>query len=581
MQIHRALQALQEIHGYLPTEELKALARKLDVPLHRINELVTSVPGYRREKPAPVVLKVCRDISCCLHGSEACQQELEDSLTREISTGQVSLQGVSCLGRCDHPVAAVVNDHVFWGKNAVQIRELVQTTLNSPGYAAPPEVAPDRSCPGWKIDPYSGTPTYSATSRFLAELSPKSMFDLLKEADLRGMGGAGQWAFRKWQDTADAKGSEKYIVCNGDESEPATFKDREILQRAPYLVIEGMLLAGLSVGASRGIVYIRHEYHAAIKMMREAIEDAYNRGILGRSVAASGRSFELEVFVSPGGYICGEQGALIEALEDKRAEPRNKPPQLETNGLFDKPTLLSNVETFAWVPAIVVHGGAWYAGQGRTGSKGIRLFSISGDLERPGVYEIPIGAPLRELIEAAGGPRSGRPLGAIAPSGPSGGIIPMNIPRSELSLRSRDTLPPEAAGLDLLDLKLDIDEFRKFGLMLGGGLVVYGRGANLIDQVISATRFYRNESCGKCVPCRMGSQKMVELAEELPGKRDDAAWLASTQTQVSTLQQVLELTSICGLGQSVGKPMSTWFQYFRSPEPASTPPGTSVAEVKP
>ncbi len=231
----------------------------------------------------------------------------------------------------------------------------------------------------------------------------------LETANLLGMGGAGGRSWMKWGDVQAAEGTIKYVVCNGDESEPGTFKDRELLLRAPHLVIEGMMIGAFVAGASKGYVYIRHEYDEQIAAVRKAIQDARTAGVLGEHLYGTDFSFDLEAFVSPGGYICGEQSALIEAMEDKRAEPRNRPPELQTNGLWDKPTLLNNVETFAWVPAILVKEfGKWYAGSGVNRCKGRRLFSLSGDVVKPGVYEVANGTPLRDLIKMAGGDGRGQ-----------------------------------------------------------------------------------------------------------------------------------------------------------------------------
>ena len=230
----------------------------------------------------------------------------------------------------------------------------------------------------------------------------KETLAALETAGLLGMGGAGGRTYKKWQEVRDAKVTPKYVVCNGDESEPGTFKDREILLRAPYLVVEGVILGGLVVGASRGIIYIRHEFEEQIEAVRRAIAEAEQLGVCGANVLGTGRSLPVEVFVSPGGYICGEQTALIEAIEDKRAEPRNRPPELQTNGLYDKPTLVNNVETLAWVPAVVLRTKDEKRGRGLPTKaiapfKGRRFFSISGDLKRPGAYEVPIGITLARI----------------------------------------------------------------------------------------------------------------------------------------------------------------------------------------
>lgn len=244
------------------------------------------------------------------------------------------------------------------------------------------------------------------------------------------MGGAGVPVHQKWRDVWHAKGDEKYIVCNADESEPGTFKDRELLTQYAHLVLEGVILAGLVTGATRGTIYIRHEYAEQIEVMQREIIRAQDLGACGQGIFKSTLNFPVEVFASPGGYICDEQSALIEAMEDRRGQPRNKPPQLETNGLYDKPMLVSNVETFAWALAIMINGGQWYAQEVINGCKGRRFFSISGDVAKPGVYEVPCGVLLGTLSELAGGVVG--ELKAFAPSGPSGGFLPRMLPVSAL-----------------------------------------------------------------------------------------------------------------------------------------------------
>ncbi len=354
------------------------------------------------------------------------------------------------------------------------------------------------------------------------------------------------------------------MVVNGDESEPGTFKDRELLLRTPHLVIEGVILAALLTGADRGYIYIRHEYEPQIEAVKAAIARAERYGACGENFLDTGRSFPVEVYVSPGGYICGEQSALIEAMEDKRAEPRNKPPLLETNGLHDKPTLLSNVETFAWVPAIFHKGGEWYRDLGVNGCKGARFFSISGDVARPGAYEVPNGITLGQFIgKYAGGMRPGTRLKAVATSGPSAGFLPARLPLEDLPRAAKEKLGGKPF-LNILDLPMDLQAFRDYGLMLGAGLVVYGDRVDMADQALNATEFFRNESCGKCVPCRIGSQKLVEIGTDLLGGRYDGQGLEPVEDMVADLRQAMEMSSICGLGMVVANPLGSVVRHFRS-----------------
>jgi NADH:ubiquinone oxidoreductase subunit F (NADH-binding) len=416
----------------------------------------------------------------------------------------------------------------------------------------------------------------------------QAFLDELKTSDLRGMGGAGRPAYTKWDEVRkESKRAEAtYIICNGDESEPSTFKDREILLRTPHLVVEGMVLGALVVGAHRGYVYIRHEYHDQIRAVDEEIARARDLGVIGRDVLGTGQPFELEVFESPGGYVCGEQSALIEAIEEHRAEPRNRPPVIEANGLFNRPTLLNNVETFAWVPAIALRGGAWYRDSGVAESpwyiarrnpkmtpaewprgKGLRFFSICGDVAQPGVYEVPVGLTVGELIELAGGMRDGLELLAFAPSGPSGGLLPARLTPEDLPAKRRRSFPAGRSEISVLELPLDKAEFGSLGLMLGAGLLVVASvpgvaaADRVLDVALNATRFYMNESCGKCVPCRVGSQKLVMIGERLHAGVASPIERAELFELVRRLQETMEQTSICGLGTSASKPMASLYEH--------------------
>jgi len=409
-------------------------------------------------------------------------------------------------------------------------------------------------------------------------------------ADLRGMGGAGIPATTKWRDVRDAVRAARlrraddraFIVMNADESEPGTFKDRELLRRMPHLCVEGIILAGLITEAAEGFIYVRHEYHEQIEACREEIKRAERLGFCGKSAPLLGRPFPVSVFVSPGGYICGEQSALIEAMSDRRGEPRNLPPKLETNGLDDQPTLVSNVETFAWTPFIMLNGGQAYAELGVNGCKGARFFSVSGDVKRPGVYEIPMGLTLRELLfgqEYCRGIVGDGKLKALAPSGPSGGFLPSKLtadaglPRDHtsnktwLALAARRGLDPASTELDILDLELELNVFRALSptQALGAGLVVYADGRNMLEEAVNAIEFYRNESCGKCVPCRVGSQKLAALGNHLLHRRIDVRqWNGDLLPSVQALGKVMELSSICGLGRSIPLPLKTVIEFFSS-----------------
>ncbi|MGH8094564.1 MAG: NAD(P)H-dependent oxidoreductase subunit E [Chthoniobacterales bacterium] len=414
------------------------------------------------------------------------------------------------------------------------------------------------------------------------------LLDEIRDADLRGLGGAGIPAVQKWRDVRDAvrKARQReaddraFIVVNADESEPGTFKDRELLLRTPHLIVEAVILASLITEATQGFIYIRHEYAEQIEACRREIERAEQLGLCGEDAMLIGRSLPVSVFVSPGGYICGEQSALIEAMSDRRGEPRNMPPKLETNGLQNLPTLVSNVETFAWVPFICLKSGKHYAEQGVNGWKGRRIFSVSGDVKRPGVYEVPMGLTLRELVYGDNycrGIVGDAKLKGFAPSGPSGGFLPARLkagsglPRDHTNNKSwqelagRRGFDPASSELDILDLELELNLFRALSptQALGAGLVVYAEGRDMAEQAVNSVEFFRNESCGKCVPCRLGSQKLASLGSHLlNGEIEAATWKGEIWPLIKEMGTAIELASICGLGRSVPVPLKTAVAFF-------------------
>jgi NADH:ubiquinone oxidoreductase subunit F (NADH-binding)/NADH:ubiquinone oxidoreductase subunit E len=605
--IVKMLQDVQQRDGYVSDPEIHRIAGQVGEPVRVIQDVVSFFPHYRRSKPSRCHVAICRDMSCRLRGSAHVAQQL-NALADQVGHETLELHEASCLGRCDRAPVMIVegSEHgqsLYVDRNANEYLEIVQATLaGQPTQPDSDSKTAEATLRRSEIDCYrvegesSGTP-YSAIRKFLQDPSPERVIQSLKTAGLLGMGGAGAPAFSKWDEARHARGEAKYVVCNADESEPGTFKDRDILLASPHLVIEGMAMAALVSGAKQGYIYIRHEYQEQIDRLREAIAQAEVLGALGGNIFQSGRSFRLEVFVSPGGYVCGEQTALIEALEGKRSEPRNRPPELQTNGLYDQPTILNNVETFAWVPSILVRmpkpevlekektgnpnaetdfGGLWFKHAGKNRARGKRFFSISGDLNRPGAYEVPCGITLGELIDDyAGGMKDGMALQAVALSGPSGGFLPAILPEKAIRFpkkldkdgneTSEFKYPQlQTAPTDIRLLPLDIDASREIGFMLGAGIVVYGATADILDQAIACSRFYQRESCGKCVPCRLGSRKMVDMAEMLATTPNTDPIVGNVVEHANLLSRIMKTTSICGLGQVASEPLRTYLRYFYS-----------------
>lgn len=561
--------------GYLTKGDMKSVAEEVNLPLHKINAVVSFFPHFRTSPPPKVQVHVCRDMACHLNKSSDTIKQVQ-RWARDKHGDTVEVCGVSCLGRCDRPAAAMINDQLVVHADVKKMKSLVDALVadEKPTFDSDWEIAKQK-IGKWDLDPYDDGGRYHSVRRYLEQQSkPESVLSALENAHLLGMGGAGGRAYKKWGDVVDAASTtgNKYIVCNADESEPGTFKDREILLAAPHLVIEGMIVAGLVTGAERGWIYVRHEYPEQIARCKEEIARANKMRVLGTNILDSERSFHLDVFPSPGGYICGEQTALIEAMEGKRAEPRIRPPELQTNGLYQQPTLLSNVETFAWMPAILRDGGDWFAGQGvKSGPlignvgdrvKGKRLFSVSGDVTRPGVYEVENGITLGELIDQhCQGMKDKKEIAAVALSGPSGGLLPPKIPIRFLSKRFAEK-NPDIDEVDIRNLPLDINVSRAVGYMLGAGIVVYGTGCDVLEQAVANSQFYRNESCGKCVPCRIGSHKITEMGERLLKGQVTSLELATYAVTFGQLGDVMTATSICGLGQVAAAPMQSIIKYF-------------------
>jgi formate dehydrogenase beta subunit len=531
-----ALTAIQHEHGWLPREELVGLSREAKRPLYEIEGLISFYPHFRTRPPARVSVAVCHDLSCWLNGADTA---LAATRAAHGDDPSIELREVSCIGRCELAPAVSVNEVPA---TAAALENLLAP---EPDHAATQASSSPRTA-RWPNDAYdAGEERYRVFRRALrGELSPAQIIGEIREAGLRGMGGAGFPAAQKWQLVADQVGEPKYVICNADESEPGTFKDRQILSDEPHLVLEGLLLGMVVTGAEQGWVFIRHEYGPEEAILRAELERIRAEGLVGADALGTGRRLEVEVFSSPGGYILGEESALLECLEGHRGEPRNKPPFPGTSGLWGRPTLINNVETFADVPIIVDRGATWWRGQGVNGASGWKFFAVSGHVERPGVYCVPLGTTIGDLLKEAGGVRNGAPLEAVQPGGASSNFL----------------------SADQLDTPLDFESVARAGSMLGSGaLVVVAEGTDLLAAATNVLRFFRNESCGKCVPCRVGSAKAHTI---LTARLGEGRLKGELDSQVVELEETLRLTSICGLGQVALGPVVSAVRLERGSQPA-------------
>ena len=560
MEILSRLMTLQEQEGAVTDSALREVAQEMGVPLYLLEGLRGFYPSFSATPRPAFHIQVCRDAACALQGGNGQRERLCQALR---GRSDVRVEEVSCLGRCDSAPAALVN-HV----PVSTAGDAVLTLTHAPRGPHPPKAAPaghPAHPESWPTDPYSGgarAPFSLLRDLIAAPDSEKSRAKVLQELNasgLRGMGGAGFPTGSKWDFTRKAAGDPKYVICNADESEPGTFKDRAILAGLSHLVVEAMAIAGWFIGARQGIVYLRHEYGPEREALDAALTAARAAGALGAKVFGSAFSFDIRVFISPGGYIMGEETALLEALEDRRGEPRLKPPFPTTQGLRGRPTLINNVETFAAVPRILAEGGDAWAALGRSGGKGLKYFSVSGDVTRPGVHCLPLGSPLSELLERCGGVSGGRKLLAFAPGGASSNFLSA----------AQVEVPLEFAALTAA------------GSMLGSGAVlVVAEGRDLLEVALSQVRFFRNESCGKCVPCRVGTHKAVALLEQALSGASTPEWPARLPERIRELGQTLARTSICGLGQVALQPLISVLDHFpdqaaRLEAPAARQGGTA------
>ncbi|MFQ5426805.1 MAG: NAD(P)H-dependent oxidoreductase subunit E, partial [Gaiellales bacterium] len=513
-----ALTDIQRRRGWLPREELVALSRDARRPLYELEGLTSFYPHFRTTGPPPAVeVAVCRDLSCWLAGA---RHQLDELSARYADDADVVVRQTSCLGRCDCAPAANVNDEPSLGGDVVAAVELALR-------GELPETPAQRPHRTWPTDPYGSERDRYATLRAAraGELTPEEAIARLTDSGLRGMGGAGFPTGLKWEIVRGEPARPRYVICNADESEPGTFKDRQILAELPLLVLEGMLLGMWVVGAQEGWVFIRHEYGPEERVIRAELDRLAGEGLVAGEAGTDADLPFVDLFVSPGGYILGEETALIECMEGHRGEPRNKPPFPGSHGLWGKPTLMNSVETFAAAPIIVGRGPGWWRDQGIGDAGGLKFMAVSGDVETPGVYCIPMGTPIGELLDAAGGVNQGRRLAAMQPGGASSNFL----------------------GAGSLGVGVDFAALASAGSMLGSGaLVVIAERTDLLAAAANVLSFFKNESCGKCVPCRVGSEK----AERILARTLALSTRPSGPVDgIGELEETLRLTSICGLGQ--------------------------------
>ena len=542
-------------------EELNALRDKtfksMDLRLDRIDD------ANRNE----IHILVCGVAGCASSGSLRVAEEFEKQIKANNLGMDVKIIKVGCFGLCaEGPIILVCPEHVMYTKvTPDDVDEIVREHIMC-GKVVDRLLASDEAheeirnrlpqIPFFRrqerialhncgiVDPenieeYIALDGYQALAKVLNEMEPDEVIDVVSKSGLRGRGGGGFPTGRKWASSAVVKEKEKFVICNADEGDPGAFMDRSILEGDPHSVIEAMIINGFAVGAHQGYIYVRAEYPVAVKRLGIAINQAHEYGLLGDNILDSGFGFNLEVRLGAGAFVCGEGSALMTSIEGKRGEPRPKPPRSAVKGLWKKPTVLNNVETYANVPQIILKGADWFAGIGTEGSKGTKVFALGGKINNIGLVEVPMGTTLRDIIfDIGGGIPNGKSFKAAQTGGPSGGCLPA----------------------EHLDTPIDYDTLTKLGSMMGsGGLIVMDENTCMVDLAKFFLEFTVDESCGKCNPCRIGTKRMLEILTRITegkGTPEDI-------DKLEILARNIKAASLCGLGQSAPNPVLSTLRYFR------------------
>ncbi|NPV52115.1 MAG: NADH-quinone oxidoreductase subunit NuoF [Firmicutes bacterium] len=510
---------------------------------------------------------VCGGAACISSGCRDVQEAFVEALKEHGLDKEIKIVTTGCMGPCDlGPLAIVYPEGVLYRKlRPADAREIVEEhllkgrTVKRLLYEEPAtgEVVPTYNEMSFfnrqvrialrntgKINPllieeYIALDGYAALARVLSEMTPQEVIDVVKRSGLRGRGGGGFPTGLKWEFTAKARSDQKYVVCNADEGDPGAFMDRSVLEGDPHSIIEAMAIAGYAVGANQGYIYVRAEYPLAIKHLDHAIKQARDYGLLGKDIFGKGFDFDVEIRVGAGAFVCGEETALLASIEGRRGEPRPRPPFPANEGLWGKPTLINNVETYANIPVIILKGPEWFASIGTEKSKGTKVFALAGKINNTGLVEVPMGMSLGEIIfDIGGGIPGGKKFKAAQTGGPSGGCIPK----------------------EYLNVPVDYDSLKELGTIMGsGGLIIMDEDTCMVDLAKFFLEFTQDESCGKCAPCRIGTKRMLEILTRITrgeGREGDVERLIK-------LGQWIKETALCGLGQTAPNPVLTTIRYFR------------------
>ncbi|MFA7092492.1 MAG: NuoF family protein [Arcobacteraceae bacterium] len=505
-------------------------------------------------------LRVCIGSSCASLGSNELEKELAQHIQNQETTKTCKVKGVGCNGLCSS--AIMVSNYDKQKHQETLYEQVTQEDIPALANAFQDSTAlKEKLCDMTSafftkqrkivlenagiIDPddiedYIAHEGYLALFTALEELSANEIIEEIKLSGLRGRGGGGYPTGLKWETVSKVESEQKYIVCNGDEGDPGAFMDRAVMEADPHKVIEGMIIAGYACGANKGYIYVRAEYPIAVEKLNRAIKQARKYGILGTKIASTSFDFDIEIRLGGGAFVCGEATALVASIEGKRGNPRQKPPHLSDHGLWEAPTVLNNVETFANIAPIIRNGGQWYKNIGTPTSTGTKVFALTGHIKNTGLVEVPMGMTLQELIdEIGGGVPQGSQLKAIQTGGPSGGCIPK----------------------ELLHTQVDYESFKAIGSIIGsGGLIVMDENSNMVEVARFFMDFCKSESCGKCVPCRVGTTELSFLLDKFVDKKATP----SDFELLKSLCEVVQNSSLCGLGQTAPNPVLSTIKYFEN-----------------
>ena len=511
---------------------------------------------------------VCGGTGCTSSNSLKIVDRLKEQIKENGLENEVNVITTGCFGLCalgpimvvypegsfysmvkEEDIPEIVEEHLLKGRIVTRLlyQETVENdkikSLNKTAFYAKQKRVALRNCgviDPEKIDDYIAQDGYAALGKVLTEMKPEEVIQTILDSGLRGRGGAGFPTGLKWKFAAANDADQKYVCCNADEGDPGAFMDRSVLEGDPHAVLEAMAIAGYAIGASQGYIYVRAEYPIAVKRLQIAIGQAHEYGLLGEDIFGTGFNFDIQLRLGAGAFVCGEETSLMTSIEGKRGEPRPRPPFPAVKGLYRKPTILNNVETYANIAQIILKGPEWFASMGTEKSKGTKVFALGGKINHTGLVEIPMGTTLREIVfEIGGGIPNGKKFKAAQTGGPSGGCIPE----------------------EHLDIEIDYDNLLAIGSMMGsGGLIVMDEDNCMVDVAKFFLEFTVDESCGKCTPCRIGTKRLLEMLEKITNGQGTVEML----DEMEELCYYIKANSLCGLGQTAPNPVLSTLRYFRN-----------------